>query len=120
MPLTHGIIAMPMIGRYNQRRSDRLINVLAEGLVKHQAKAVILDITGLRGVDSELAVTLNRITRAIGLLGARLVLTGVTPAAARVFVDIEHSFRKLVTRRTLGDGIAYARTLTSLRGARER
>lgn len=66
--------------------------------------AVILDITGVRTIDTHVAEALLRLARAVRLLGAKTVVTGISPEVAQTLVDLGD----LVTLGDLRDGIAHA------------
>ncbi|WP_434428254.1 STAS domain-containing protein [Nannocystis pusilla] len=53
-----------------------------------RAAFVLLDVTGVPRVDEVAARALADVTRAVRLLGAELVLTGIKPEVARVLVEL--------------------------------
>ncbi|MCB9753643.1 MAG: PAS domain-containing protein [Myxococcales bacterium] len=105
LPLAHGVLVLPLLGRYNGQRREQLIAILTEGVVTNQARVVLLDVTGLRDVDVEMADALHKIARATRLLGASIVMTGVTPETARALVEHDVALPGVIMRRTLGDGL---------------
>jgi anti-anti-sigma regulatory factor len=73
-----------------------------------RAHTAILDITGVRVVNAEVAEALVRATRAARLLGARVVLTGIGPDVASALVELRVDLEGIVTRGTFQSGIAFA------------
>ena len=67
-----------------------------------------MDITGVSVVDTQVANALLQAARAVTLLGAQVVLTGIRPEVAQALVGLGVELRGLVTRSTLQSGIAYA------------
>lgn len=59
-------------------------------------------------VDTQVASALIRAAQAAGLLGAQVVLTGISPEIAQTLVQIGVTMQGLVTRATLQEGVAYA------------
>lgn len=112
VPLGGGAVLMPLIGAIDRPRAEQIIAVLLDGVVAHAASRAILDVTGVPAVDALVAAAIARATRGVRLLGAEVVLTGLSPAAARTLVELGVELGGVVTRGTLRDGIAYA-----LRGA---
>lgn len=108
IPIAAGVVVLPLIGRFDGTRVDRVCETVLAGVAAHRARVVILDITGVSVADTEFAAALLRITRAVGLLGASLVVTGVSPTIAQSLVALGLDLGDLVTRGTLQDGVAFA------------
>lgn len=87
IPLTAGIVVMPLVGRVDELRAARILETLLHGLAHARASIVILDITGVPGIDAATASMLVQVSRAATLLGAELILTGIRPDVARSLVD---------------------------------
>ena len=75
---------------------------------ERRASAVILDITGVSVVDTQVANALLQAAKAVRLLGAQVVLTGIRPDVARTLVGLGVDLIDIVTRGTLQAGILYA------------
>jgi rsbT co-antagonist protein RsbR len=108
IPLAAGVLAMPVVGSIDSLRADQILETLLEGIIKHRAHTAILDITGVRVVDVQVASGLVSAARAARLLGARVLLTGIRPEVARMLVGLETDLTGIVTLGTLESGIAYA------------
>lgn len=108
IPIAAGVVVLPLIGRFEGTRVDRVCETVLAGVASHRARVVILDITGVSVADAEFAAALLRITRAVGLLGASLVVTGISPTIAQSLVALGLDLGDLVTRGTLQDGVAFA------------
>jgi len=80
---------------------------LLQGIADHQAHTAILDITGVKVVDTQVAGALIRAAQAARMLGARVVLTGISPEIAQTLVHIGAELREMITKPTLQQGIAY-------------
>lgn len=111
IPLSNRVMVMPLIGAIDQRRNDQIMQSLLTAVTERRASIAIIDITGVAHVDSHVASGLVLTARAMRLVGARVVLTGLRPDVARVLVNLGVDLEGLVTRRTLQDGIAYAEDL---------
>lgn len=108
MPLADGILAMPLIGSIDSNRALQIMENLLEGVSHHQANIAIVDITGVQVVDTQVANTLLRAAQAVNLLGAQVVLTGISPVMAQTLVHLGSDLSNIVTRSTLQSGIAWA------------
>jgi len=69
--------------------------------VQTQAEFAILDLTGVHGVDVATAHSLARILKAVTLLGARGIVSGVSPSVAEALTSLEVDTRWLETCHTL-------------------
>lgn len=108
IPVSDGVVVMPLIGVVDRARAEQLRQVLLEGISAAGAKVAILDVTGVPAMDAGVAEALLLAVSAARLLGAQVVLTGVKPAAARALVELGVNFGHVVTRGTLKDGILHA------------
>jgi rsbT co-antagonist protein RsbR len=108
IPISDEIVVMPLVGRLDRTRIDHVLQTLLEGVQRTRAAVVILDVTGVAVVDAPVADALVRAARAVGLLGARVVLTGIRPEVAAALVSLGTDLMGLVTRGTLQDGIRHA------------
>ncbi|UQA61910.1 PAS domain-containing protein [Polyangium aurulentum] len=108
VPIARDTVAVPLIGAIDASRAERLLEVLLAGVAERGASMVLLDVTGVPGVDDAAADAIARAARAVGLLGAELVLTGVGAEVARTLIGLGADLRGIVTLGSLEQGIAYA------------
>lgn len=108
IPILDGVVAMPLIGAIDSARAQQIMETLLEGIGEKRANIAILDITGVRVVDTQVANALIRTAQAAQLLGARVILTGITPEVAQTLVQLGIDLSSVMTRSTLQSGIAYA------------
>jgi anti-anti-sigma factor len=112
IPITDEIMVMPLIGTMDAERAQQVLETALHGAQARRAGIVIIDITGVRIVDSSVAATLRRAASALRMLGAEVVITGIRWAVAETLVELDLDFAGTVTRGTLQSGIAYARQRT--------
>jgi rsbT co-antagonist protein RsbR len=108
MPIADGVVAMPIIGVIDTMRAQQIMEALLQGIAEHSADIAILDITGVKVVDTQVAGALIRAAQAARMLGAQIVLTGISPEIAQTLVHIGAEMREMVAKPTLQQGIAYA------------
>lgn len=108
LPIARGVVAMPLVGMIDEARAQQIIEVLLEGITAHGASAAILDVTGVRVVDTHVAHALVQAAQAASLLGTRVALTGMSPAIARTLVELGADLQGVATVSTLQAGIAWA------------
>ena len=78
-----GVLAMPIIGTLDARRTATITAALLEEVLRSSARSVILDVTGVDTVDAATADALLRIVSAVELLGAQCHLSGMRSEVAR-------------------------------------
>lgn len=108
LPIAAGVVAIPLIGTIDSTRAQQVMETLLEGINRYRATVAIIDITGVKVVDTQVAGALIRAAQAASLLGAQVVLTGISPEIAQTLVHIGVEFYDLVTKTTLQEGIAFA------------
>jgi anti-anti-sigma factor len=111
IPITDEILVMPLVGSLDTERSQQLLDVLLTGVSKGRVRAAILDITGVRMVDTQAAGTLTQAAQALRLLGVHPVLTGIRAEVAQTLVSLGLPLTGIISLGTLQDGIAYASKL---------
>jgi anti-anti-sigma factor len=107
-PLTSDVLLMPLVGAIDNDRAKLIMNTLLQGVAANRARIVILDITGVPEMDAQVAAALLRSAQAVRMLGAQLVLTGISTQMAQALVHLGVDLSALITRGSLQGGITYA------------
>jgi DNA-binding LacI/PurR family transcriptional regulator/anti-anti-sigma regulatory factor len=108
IPVLEGVIVMPLIGAIDTTRARDVTRSLLAGIREHQARVVILDITGVPVVDSGVAAYLNKTVQAARLKGARTIVTGISDVVAETIVDLGIDWSGIETLRDLQTGLRAA------------
>ena len=108
MPVHDSILVLPIVGAIDTRRAQIIMEDLLEAIVVRQADMVIIDITGVPLVDTAIANYLIHTTKAVHLLGAHIILVGISAEVAQTLVGLEVDLQSLTVRANLQDGINYA------------
>lgn len=108
IPLTDAILVLPLVGRIDSNRAQQVMENLLEGVLRYTAEVVILDITGVPFIDADIADTLIRIARAVRLLGAHMIVTGIRAEVAQTLVALDLHLDNIETHATLQTGIRQA------------
>jgi GAF domain-containing protein/anti-anti-sigma regulatory factor len=101
------VLAMPLVGAIDSARAQRITDSLLEGINRHHAKAIIMDVTGVPMVDTQTACHLLQTIRAARLLGAYCVLTGIGADVAQTMVQAGVQLTGVKTLTNLQAGIRY-------------
>ncbi|HZF51555.1 MAG TPA: PAS domain-containing protein [Polyangiaceae bacterium] len=108
IPFADEVVIMPLIGSVDAVRAQQALETLLEGTARHRASVAIVDITGVPNVDADVAHALLGAARAVQLLGATTILTGIRPEVARTLATLNMDLSGIVTQGTLQSGVAYA------------
>ena len=113
------IVTMPVVGLVDSVRAADMKNSLLETVSRTSAKFAIVDLTGVDTVDTATADHLLKVMRAVGLLGARCVITGIQPSVAQIIVALGLDMQGVTTLRSLREGLKYCMRTMGLRVVRE-
>lgn len=102
------ILTMPIIGTLDSRRAQLMMEALLQKVVETGSTIAILDITGVKTMDTLVANHLIKTVTAARLMGARCILTGVSPAIAQTMVQLGIDLMQITTRAQMSDGIKLA------------
>jgi rsbT co-antagonist protein RsbR len=108
MPLYEQILVLPVIGKLDIERAGLITERLLVEVTQRRARIVIIDITGIPKSSAAVAESLLRTARAAQLLGAVVVLVGISSGTARELSQLNVELTGLPTLATLQDGIEWA------------
>ena len=103
-----GIILAPIIGTLDSQRTQQLTEKILDGIVESRSTVALVDITGVPAVDTQTARHLIESIRAVRLLGADVILTGIRPAIAQTLVHLGIDLTGVTTRSSLSAGLRTA------------
>lgn len=102
------LLILPMIGIIDPQRARQLTEQLLQAIRKNRAKVVVIDITGVAAMDSKVANHLVQTVDAARLLGASVIVTGLSSEIAQTLVTIGVDLTKIITVGDLQGGIEEA------------
>jgi rsbT co-antagonist protein RsbR len=108
LPVAPGVLVAPIVGAIDSGRVTVLMNSLLSATEHEGARYLIMDVTGIPVIDTQVAQVLLQAAQATRLLGARVILTGIRPEVAQTLVGLGVDLGGIITRDTLQSGIAEA------------
>jgi rsbT co-antagonist protein RsbR len=105
------LLILPIIGVIDPHRARQLTEQLLRGIRATRARVVVIDITGVAAMDASVANHLVQTVEAARLLGAMVIVTGLSPEIAQTLVNIGVDLGKMNTVGDLQGGIEEAERL---------
>lgn len=105
IPLLDGLLLAPIVGTLDSRRTQMLRERLLHEVYKRHARRVILDITGVAMVDTEVAHALLDMARSVRLLGCSITITGISATVAMTITQLGISMGEVESASSLQEAL---------------
>jgi rsbT co-antagonist protein RsbR len=105
MEVWDAVLCLPVVGVMDTHRSAEMTASLLQAVVDKKARCAIIDITGIDVMDTRTVDHFMRMARAVRMLGAECVLTGINPHIAQTIVQMGIDFSNVVTHLTLHEAL---------------
>lgn len=110
LEVSNGVLAVPIIGTLSEERTHDLMHDLLTAVIERSAEQVALDLTGLDSLDVMTADRIASLCKAVALIGARVVISGLRPDVVSTLVAANIDFSSVKTVRSLKDAIMKRRS----------
>jgi len=101
IPLMSGVLLIPLVGALDSTRAQQVISAVLDGVGHYHATVVLMDLTAVPIVDTQVANTLIQAAQAAMLLGAQVILVGIRPEIAQSIVSLGINLQQIVSQPTL-------------------
>ncbi|RKP47011.1 STAS domain-containing protein [Trinickia fusca] len=108
LQLRDRLLMLPIIGVIDTYRARLITENLLEAIRARRAKVAVMDITGVATIDSRVANHILQTVTAARLMGAQVIVTGITAPVAQSLVALGIELSKLDTVGDLQGGIELA------------
>lgn len=109
IPVLEGIVVVPLIGKYDEDRSEELVVKTLNNLPAHKANYLVLDLTGLdQDISGHTASLIEKIGSAASLIGTETILVGISPELSMIISQSSINLSKFDCFQTLQHGIYFA------------
>jgi rsbT co-antagonist protein RsbR len=112
------LLLLPIIGVIDTLRARLITDGLLRSIRANRAKVVVMDVTGVATIDSKVANHLIQTVTAARLMGATVIVTGLSSDVAQALVALGIDLGKLNTVGDLQGGIEEAERLLGYRVVR--
>jgi len=103
-----GVLTLPIIGTLDSNRTMLVMESLLNRIARDRSRAVVMDLTGVKNIDSQVSHHLIQMVRAVQLMGSDAILTGIRPEIARALTSLNIDLGDVTTRASLSDGLKEA------------
>jgi rsbT co-antagonist protein RsbR len=107
MEVWEGVLCLPVVGVLDSVRSAEMTETLLRAIMDKKARCAIIDITGIQVMDTATADHFIRMAKAVRLLGAECVLTGINPNIAQTIVHMGLELSGVATHRSLRSALQH-------------
>jgi len=118
LPFREGLLIVPIIGMIDAQRARQLTQQLLSSIRANRAKVVIIDITGVQTVDTRVANHMVQTVEAARLMGATVIIAGVSPEIAQTMVTLGIDLGRIATVGDLQNGVEMAEQLSGYKVTR--
>ena len=108
IPMLAGVLLVPLIGAIDSQRAEQILSLVLDAIAVQRAHTVLLDMTGVPLVDTQVANSLIQTARAAMLLGARVVMVGIRPEIAQSIVGLGIDLQHLTIKYNSGQRDTHA------------
>jgi rsbT co-antagonist protein RsbR len=112
------LLLLPIIGVIDTHRARLITDGLLHSIRDTRAKVVVMDVTGVATIDTKVANHLIQTVTAARLMGAHVIVTGLSSDVAQALVGLGLDLAKLNTVGDLQGGIEEAERLLGYRVVR--
>jgi len=109
------LLILPIIGMLDSQRARQLTEQLLGAIQDQRAKVVVIDITGVASIDVTVANHLFQTVEASRLMGASVIITGLSSRIAQTLVDLDVDLSMMRTVGDLQGGLEEAERLLGYR-----
>ncbi len=113
------MLVLPIIGIIDTQRAKQLTESLLLAIRANRAKVAVMDITGVAAVDSKVANHLIQTVAAARLMGARVIVTGLSADVAQALVALGVDLSAINTAGDLQGGLEEAEQILGYRVVRD-
>lgn len=103
-----GVILTTVVGTLDTQKAEMLTQDLLDQISETEAAIALIDITEVAAIDTETAQHLIDTVNAVNLLGANVVITGISPEIAQTLVQLGVRLDDVETQSSLMEGLRVA------------
>ena len=107
LPINADTLVMPLVGALDSQRLQAIQEIALHEAARTRARHLLLDITGVPVVDTQVAKGLINVVNAARLLGTHVALVGIRPEVAQAVVGLGLHLNEFTTYRDLQSALRH-------------
>ncbi len=96
-----GVLLIVLVGMLDSNRVMRIIDLILNKIEKTEAEYVIVDISNIEEINSEVANQIMKLTHAVKLMGTQALISGINSKIAKKFTHLQIDLGDLKTFRDI-------------------
>lgn len=112
LKVAEDVVLLPLIGGIDSERASQIIENLLNAIRDSGSRVAIIDITGVPMIDTYVADHIIKTIAAAEMLGAKVLVSGITPDVAQTIVKLGINTSAISACGPLQEGIAQALLMT--------
>ena len=108
LKIAENVLMIPLVGAIDSVKSQKIMEDVLSNIRDEETQVVVLDIAGIKIVDSAVAAHLIKIAKATRLMGCRAILSGISPIIAQNIVNLGVDTSDIESTNTLKDAMVKA------------
>jgi rsbT co-antagonist protein RsbR len=108
IPVLKDILVIPLIGKYNDERLSNMIEKALVEITRLKAKYLLIDLTGIKQVDSYTIHGIQKMIQSIRLIGGQCFIVGVSSELSLQILGSNVNLAGIHTFSSLQQGVEYA------------
>lgn len=115
LKLSSKILLVALVGSMDSFKSQTVMENILNRIKEQETRVAIVDIAGIKVLDSSVAAHLVRIAMASNLMGCNCIISGISPKIASNIVNLGVDISYIKTTNTLEDAIKHAYSVMGLK-----
>jgi len=102
------VVLLPLVGVIDTERAQVILDSLLTAISETESVVAILDVTGVPVIDTQVAKHILTAVEGAHMLGASVIITGVSVETAKTLTKLQINLGDVITRGTLRAGLRHA------------
>ncbi|PKG22957.1 STAS domain-containing protein [Niallia nealsonii] len=108
LPVLQGVLVIPLVGKFNDERMEDLMQKALFEFTKQRANYLLLDLTAINGFDEYVVDRLQKLVKAVELVGGKCILVGISASFSLQIIQSGVNLKDIPSFSTLEQGVEFA------------